>query len=268
MAEIETTPKKILDKMESGVAVKNVTGEGINTLNHGSTDGGTTWVPVKVDASGHLQVDVLGDFVLVPIGSVLSWLKTYTNTPALSASFVECNGQVLDDGDSVYDGQTIPNLNGNNQFARGNSTSGATGGSATHVHTGPSHAHSGPSHYHTQPEHNHYVSDSGYTAYESSHSHYASGTTNSSTSTLFTDLEVTGSWSRLTNIHTHTYGAQSGAGTSHRHSFSMSDTSSSDGDDNTGSAGTGNTGSAGTGNTGSAGTLPSYYNVVWIMRIK
>ena len=49
---------------------------------------------------------------LVPIGTILPWLKSLTNTPALDDRFVECNGQTLSDAESVYDGQTIPNLNG------------------------------------------------------------------------------------------------------------------------------------------------------------
>jgi len=78
--------------------------------------------------------------VKCPIGSVLAWLKTYTSTPALPNGWVECNGQVLSDADSVYNGQTIPNLNNSggataNRFLRGNTTSGGTGGTLTHTHT-------------------------------------------------------------------------------------------------------------------------------------
>jgi hypothetical protein len=70
--------------------------------------------------------------IVSPIGSVMAWLKSFTNTPqTLPAGFVECNGQVLSDGDSVYNGQTLPDLNGDNQFLRGNSTSGGTGGAET-----------------------------------------------------------------------------------------------------------------------------------------
>jgi len=47
-----------------------------------------------------------------PIGSVISWLKNYTNTPSLPTGWVECNGQTLSDVGSVYNGQIIPNLNG------------------------------------------------------------------------------------------------------------------------------------------------------------
>ena len=82
-----------------------------------------------------LQSGVVNNqLALVPVGSVTSWLKSYTNTPALPENWVECNGQTLNDEESPYHGQVIPNLNGDNRFLRGNSTSGATGGSATHNH--------------------------------------------------------------------------------------------------------------------------------------
>lgn len=76
-----------------------------------------------------------------PIGAVIAWLKSYTNTPAtLPSGWVECNGQTLADGDSPYNGQVIPNLNtGTQRFLRGSSTSGTTGGADSiniaHYHT-------------------------------------------------------------------------------------------------------------------------------------
>ena len=72
---------------------------------------------------------------LSPIGSIVAWAKSLAGVPALPAGWVQCDGQVLSDPDSLLDGTTIPNLNGNNQFMRGNSTSGATGGSETMAHT-------------------------------------------------------------------------------------------------------------------------------------
>lgn len=82
--------------------------------------------------------DTIGAMGYVPIGTVLPWLKSYTNTPTLlSDSFVECNGQTLSDADSPYNGQTIPDLNGSSGtpcFLRGNTSSGNTGGSETHNH--------------------------------------------------------------------------------------------------------------------------------------
>ena len=75
---------------------------------------------------------------IVPIGSVVAWLKSCTNTPSLSAQWVECNGQPLVLPESPYHGMTIPNLNGagnqEKRFLRGSVQSGATGGADTHNH--------------------------------------------------------------------------------------------------------------------------------------
>ena len=62
-----------------------------------------------------------------PVGSVVSWLKDYTNTPTLSDEWVECNGQTLVDAESVYDGQVIPDLNGDAVTLHGSTTSGTVG---------------------------------------------------------------------------------------------------------------------------------------------
>ncbi|KKK48066.1 hypothetical protein LCGC14_3148850 [marine sediment metagenome] len=75
---------------------------------------------------------------VVPIGAVIAWLKTLTNTPSLPAQFVECNGQTLSDAGSVYNGQVIPDLNGSSgteRFLRGQTTSGGTSGSEVHRHS-------------------------------------------------------------------------------------------------------------------------------------
>jgi len=55
-------------------------------------------------------------------------------TTKLPTGWVECNGQVLDDENSIYDGETIPDLNGDNRFLRGEISSGGTGGTETHNH--------------------------------------------------------------------------------------------------------------------------------------
>lgn len=67
-----------------------------------------------------------------PVGAILPWAKTLTGVPALPSGYVECDGSVLSDAGSPLNGQTIPDLNGSNQFMRGNSTSGGTGGVASH----------------------------------------------------------------------------------------------------------------------------------------
>ena len=66
-----------------------------------------------------------------PIGVVMPWLKTMTGMPTLPDGWVECNGQTLSDSDSPFDGETIPDLNNNDLFLRGNATSGGTGGADT-----------------------------------------------------------------------------------------------------------------------------------------
>ena len=75
----------------------------------------------------------------LPIGAVVGWIKTFSNTPSIPANFVECNGQSLSEGRSPYNGQTIPDLNNNGggdtkKFLKGNSSSGSTGGAESHCH--------------------------------------------------------------------------------------------------------------------------------------
>lgn len=72
-----------------------------------------------------------------PVGAILPWHKSKSGTPSLPPEFVECNGQTLNDPDSPFDGQTIPDINGNSsseKFIRGNTTSGNTGGGTSHSH--------------------------------------------------------------------------------------------------------------------------------------
>ena len=73
---------------------------------------------------------------ITPIGAVIAWLKSFTNTPTLPDGYVECSGQTLSDADSVYNGQVIPDLNGG-VFLEGRTTTGSTGGAATMAHTHP-----------------------------------------------------------------------------------------------------------------------------------
>lgn len=69
-------------------------------------------------------------FGIAPIGSVMPWMKSLTSTPSLPSGWVECNGQVLSDTASVYNGVTMPDLNDNHAagigrtFLVGGSTSG------------------------------------------------------------------------------------------------------------------------------------------------
>ncbi len=64
---------------------------------------------------------------------------TIYSTPALPSAWAECNGQVLSDATSPYNGATLPNLNGSTEgtslFLRGARFSGSTGGVDNHAHT-------------------------------------------------------------------------------------------------------------------------------------
>lgn len=73
-----------------------------------------------------------------PIGSVIAWLKSLgtTHTPTLPDGWVECDGSVLSDADSPYNGDTIPNLNGGTyRFLKGHTSSGVENVATTHTHS-------------------------------------------------------------------------------------------------------------------------------------
>ncbi|HNR31689.1 MAG TPA: hypothetical protein PKI11_12445 [Candidatus Hydrogenedentes bacterium] len=61
---------------------------------------------------------------LTPIGTIVGWHKNLSGTPALPGTWVQCNGQVINDAGSPYNGQTAPSLNGTGRFLRGSATSG------------------------------------------------------------------------------------------------------------------------------------------------
>ena len=99
------------------------------------------WAPEEVVTGNQLSenfndfINFWNDLVLIPIGGLSFWHKNLTGTPDLPEGWVEVNGQTIDDPESLYDGVTIPNINGQNRFLYGGSTDGGTGGSATHTHT-------------------------------------------------------------------------------------------------------------------------------------
>jgi len=70
-----------------------------------------------------------------PIGSIAMWVKSFTGVPSITQGWLECDGSVISDAESPLNGETLPDMNGNNQFLRGSTTSGTTGGSATHTHS-------------------------------------------------------------------------------------------------------------------------------------
>ena len=111
-------------------------------LDFGLGLGGTGLFPASSAEGQGLDATVTSQIIwkdvgvgIIPIGCVVAWFVTlFPTTPPLLPNYVQCDGQVLDDGDSPLDGQTIPNLN-RGRFLRGAAASGATGGTSTHRHT-------------------------------------------------------------------------------------------------------------------------------------
>lgn len=128
----------------------------LNVSDHGATTGlldddhTQYWIAGTArsgdfETSGTTTAEKFVGWGISPIGSIMPWLKSFTNTPALPDGWLEANGQALTGGaaepDSVYNGQTLPNLNasggGTQRFLRGSTTSGATGGTENHCHCVP-----------------------------------------------------------------------------------------------------------------------------------
>ena len=49
---------------------------------------------------------------ITPVGGIVAWHKDFTTGLALTDGWVECNGQVINDPRSPFNGLTVPNLNG------------------------------------------------------------------------------------------------------------------------------------------------------------
>lgn len=71
----------------------------------------------------------------VPVGSIVAWHKSLTGVPPLPEEWIECDGSTITDPASPMYGQTVPDLNHEQRFLRGNTASGTTGGEAKHALT-------------------------------------------------------------------------------------------------------------------------------------
>lgn len=118
--------------------------------------------------NGFRWLEVGGD----PIGTIQSYHKSMPNTPALPWGWIECNGQVIVDAESPYNGQNAPDLNNTKKFLRGDLVSGnlETDAIGSHNHTGTtsadgSHNHTGSTS--SNGDHNH----SGNTSTAGNHNH-------------------------------------------------------------------------------------------------
>ena len=69
-----------------------------------------------------------GYFSMLPIGSIIAWHRDMLGAEkrliGLPPGWVECNGQKIDDPESLYHNLKIPDLNGDERFLRGGKDSG------------------------------------------------------------------------------------------------------------------------------------------------
>lgn len=79
---------------------------------------GSNWIEISKNYSLIIEIGK------VPIGSIIAWHKDLTGCPSLPSEFAECNGQIISDSNSPFNGQTLPDLNGDARFLRGGATSG------------------------------------------------------------------------------------------------------------------------------------------------
>lgn len=87
---------------------------------------------------------------MAPVGTILAWHRDWGATPALPDGWVQCNGQIVNDSDSVFNGLATPNLNSpsnawnsRGSFLRGGANSGLfeSDQMQSHKHDDAGHAH-------------------------------------------------------------------------------------------------------------------------------
>ena len=79
-------------------------------------------------ADGAITTQKMAFDATLPIGTIMAWHKSMPNVPqSLSDTWMECNGQVINDSESPLNGQNTPILNltgGTGKFLRGSDHSG------------------------------------------------------------------------------------------------------------------------------------------------
>jgi len=96
----------------------------------------TTYSPVRVGraiSATALWLDI-EDGRAAPVGSIVQVYKNLTGVPELTAYYQLMDGTTISDTESPMNGQTVRDVNANNEFLRGADTAGGNGGSATHLH--------------------------------------------------------------------------------------------------------------------------------------
>jgi|GEM_PF-5788698 len=68
------------------------------------------------------ELQILRSTKVAPVGSIIAWDRDNQRTPMRGLendAWVQCNGQILNDAESPYNGMRIPELNNSRRFLRG-----------------------------------------------------------------------------------------------------------------------------------------------------
>ncbi|MCP4134981.1 MAG: tail fiber protein [bacterium] len=71
--------------------------------------------------------------LMAPVGSIVAWHKNFGSGATIPAGWIECDGSIINDGQSIYNGETVPDLNSSGRFMRGGAISGVLQNDATDV---------------------------------------------------------------------------------------------------------------------------------------
>ncbi len=206
-----------------------------------------------------------GSSGVVPIGSLMLFDDLNGVNTFNADLFTDCDGKLINDADSPYDGLNIRDMSGLAIVGLGTIGGGDIGTApysaapvgnadntiniqhshtvnahshdlANHTHTGPSHTHTGPSHTHTMGNHTHTGP---------SHSHNTTGLTDAVAATGIADFTTGPGNLNINSVNDGTQG---------QHSHGINLNTNAAGTGATGGPSTNTTDAAGTGATGASGT--------------
>ncbi len=71
--------------------------------------------------------------LMAPVGSIIAWHKNFGSGAVIPVGWVECDGRTINDSESIYNGENVPDLNSSGMFLRGGTNSGTFQDDATAV---------------------------------------------------------------------------------------------------------------------------------------
>ena len=125
-----------------------------------SKSGGVKFPDGTIQTTAGGAGGMTGAFDTLPLGTILAWHRDLAGTPELPEGWVECDGTLVDDPLSPYNGLSVPNLNNapnswntGGSFLRGAVTSGTMQDDRFqgHGHADGGHSHGNDAHSHGVP---------------------------------------------------------------------------------------------------------------------